>query len=350
MRLIEAEHTKDWRVALAPFARVDVCMMPEYHLAYAGRISGAKPVMWCFEHSGHHFIYPFLLTPVVLTDKGEQAHKTPYQDISSIYGYGGPLSTTEDAGFLARVWAAFDEWAAAQNIIAEFSRYSLYAQTQHYAHPRTEILPNRPSAVTHLPESTDELLGALNKKTRNMIRKAEKARLIAGKLDVAAHIHEFRALYEATMERNEAADFFVYDDTYYDLLMRLPENELRLFGVYEGDQMVAAVISLSHGEGALYHLGASLQEYANLGASNLALFEMSCDLLKSGVKFITIGGGRTTADDDPLYKFKQRNATHTDTFCIGKRIVDIRDYDDVKARWAELNGCAVDTDNLIFYR
>lgn len=343
--IIEASSTKEWRTALDYFERVDVCQLPEYHVAYSTRIKNSRPLLWCYEQGGNRFAYPFLLTPVILNDED-----TGYHDISSIYGYAGPLSMSQDKAFLGKAWAVFDAWATEHQVIAEFTRFSLYADNAGFAHPRTSVEVNRPQAVTNVPDNKDALFAILNKKTRNMIRKAEKSGLEARILNPGDHIKSFRKLYDETMDRNNAPDFFAYDDRYYDLLLSLPEGEVVLAGVYNEGRMIAAAMALVHGRGALYHLGASEQEYNNLGAGNFVLFEMQKFLLEQGVKFITVGGGRTTAPDDPLFRFKQSNAGSVLNFHIGKRIVDRDRYQDIVRRWEDLYRQKVDSRRLIFYR
>lgn len=341
-KILLPNQIEEWRETLQKFSRVDVCQLPEYNIAYARRIRNSQAFMWCYKDS---FCYPFLLTPVQISDENDKIHQTEYYDISSIYGYSGPLCN--DKSILKEAWSAFDDWSKEQKIIAEFTRFSLFAKTANNAHAETEVLNNRPSAVTYLD---GDLLQSLGKKTRNMIRKAEKSSLNAQELDPQKHITSFRKLYDKTMQRNKATDFFAYDDVYYDTLLSIPSEELRLFGVFDQDQIVAAAISLSHGGGALYHLGASLKEYSNLGAGNLALYSMSAALQQSGVKFITVGGGRTTALDDPLFRFKKSNASHVETFQIGKRIVNEKGYKEVVELWESLYKKPIETSNLIFYR
>lgn len=342
--LIKAEDTQDWRRALGVFARVDVCHMPEYHRAYATR-TGSRAVMWRYEDNNGIFCYPFMLTPVVISEKS-----LPYTDISSVYGYSGPLSTTENERFLNDAWAAFDTWAAKQNAIAEFTAFSPYAGTRAFAHTQTETELNRELAVSNLSGDEEALLSALGKKTRNMLRKAEKSGLEARELDLKKDLSIFRALYEETMDRNDAGDFFLYDDEYYGHLLKLPAGELRLFGVFEGDKMVAAALGLTHGENALYHLGASLPDYAKLGAGNLSLFAMTKAFMSSNITFINMTGGRTTADDDPLLRFKKSNATDTAPFYIGKRILDEAAYAEVVKAWEAHYNTKISSTKLIFWR
>lgn len=348
--LIPATDVREWRTHLSAFARADVCQMPEYHQAYETRTDNSKAVMWRFAYGTDEFCYPFLLTPVSVQGPDGVEHQTAYSDISSIYGYSGPLSTTGDKGFLDRAWRSFDEWCTNNKVIAEFIRFSVYADNRHLVHKECIVESNREVAVTFLPDSDEELLQGLGKKTRNMIRKAEQSGLIACELDVREWLPAFRALYDETMRRNQSPSFFDYNDHYYDLLLSLPPGELQLFGVFQGDRFVSSAMALVHGKGALYHLGASLQEFSSLGAGNLCLYEMSRSLRIQGVKFLNVGGGRTTDADDPLLRFKKSNATGTAPYYIGKRIVNSDGYQDVAKIWQDLYKTTTRPEKLIFYR
>jgi hypothetical protein len=349
--IIAAEARSEWRSALSVFARIDVCQLPEYHVAYSTRTAGSKPMLWRYVEGAESFCYPFLLTPASWRTLEKNRVDTGYSDISSIYGYSGPLSTTADQGFLAAAWKTFDGWAAAEaKVIAEFIRFSPHAGTKAFAHPATGIEANRDIAVSRLPPTEEALLAALDAKTRNMIRKAEKSGLEAKELEPREWIPAFRSLYDETMNRNSSPDFFFYDDTYYAHLLALPRGEFRLFGVLREGALISAAIALVHGEGALYHLGASRQEFSNLGANNLCLFRMSCALLRQGVKFLNLGGGRTTSADDPLLRFKKSNGTGLEKFHIGKRILDAAGYQAVADEWKRCFQTERDAAKLIFYR
>lgn len=348
--LIDAGSAAAWRAALAGFPAIDVCQTPEYHLAYATRTPGSRPLLWAYADGGQRFGYPFLLAPADWTRPDGGREETGWRDISGIYGYSGPLSTTEDPGFLGQAWAAFDAWAAEAKVVAEFIRFSPHAGTVRFAHPAGIVESNREIAVSRLPGSEPELFQALDAKTRNMIRKAEKAGLQARELDPGSWIGRFRELYDETMARNASPDFFSYDDAYWGRLLELPPGEFRLFGVFQGGELAAASIALVHGTGALYHLGASRREFSNLGANNLCLHRMGEALIASGVRFLNLGGGRTTAPDDPLFRFKRSNATGTETYRIGKRILDAGGYAGLMERWERTMGAAPGPGKMVFWR
>lgn len=347
-RLIAAAESNDWNTALAHVGEFDASCLAAYHLAYALRIAGSSALLWHFSEGGEHFVYPFLLTAVEVDGVA-----TGHTDISSIYGYTGPLATTADTAFIAAAWEAFDGYARTQKAVAEFVRFSPFNRNEGLAHPRATVLPNRDLAVSILPGSEDGLLGLLGPKTRNMLRKAERAGLTARELALPDYLPAFRALYAETMRRNSAPAFFHYDDAYWQHLLALGPLGLRLFGAFAGSgrgTLVAAAMGIAHGASGLYHLGASLPEHARLGAGNLSLYAMSCGLMAGGARFLNITGGRTPAADDPLLLFKRNNATTTATFYIGRRIVDSAAYNEVAAQWQRRHGVPPDPAKVIFWR
>lgn len=350
VNITEAAKTKSWREALKPFSKVDVCQLPEYHMAYSKREADSNALMWCYSEGEDYFCYPFLHTQISLITDDNKFIDTEYSDISSIYGYSGPLSTSADSGFLKKAWEAFDVWAKKNKVIAEFTRFSIYANTKLYAHPSSKIEFNRYAAVSYLPDNKEDLMGLLGSKTRNMIRKAIRSGLVSKELDPKEWLSKFRALYDNTMDRNQATFFFMYDDDYFNKLLSMPSNDVKLIGVFKGEEMIASAIAIIYQECALYHLGASKTEYSNLGSGNLCLFFLSQNLIDHGVKFLNLGGGRTTSDDDALYKFKKNNSTHVEDYSIGKRIIDKEGYEVLKRRWLAINTSNNHTNKLIFYR
>ena len=99
VKIISASSSKEWREELISFGDIDVCYLPEYHLAYENVLKSAKAIMWSFENEGNKFCYPFFISQIKLTSDEKLIH-TPYFDISSVYGYSGPLSTSSDTNFL----------------------------------------------------------------------------------------------------------------------------------------------------------------------------------------------------------------------------------------------------------
>ena len=348
--VVESTNCDKWREILSHFDRVDVCHLPEYHTAYASRISHASALLWFYQDAQNKFAYPFLLAPVFLTGPDGQRKPTPYFDISGVYGFSGPLSTTNDDTFLEGAWKRFDIWCEARKAICEFVRFSIYSENLEFAHHKCIVEPNRPISISKLPHSHEAYLSTMSSKTRNMIRRAWKNGLVARSVELSTGLQDFRSLYENTMRRNDASSFFSYDDRYYETLMRLPKDELILRGVFDGNRMVAAAIGLIRGKYGFYHLGASEQTASRVGAGNLALFDLAKGFIDLGVEFFNVGGGRTTDPNDPLFRFKKNNGTGVSQFFIGKRIIDEEGYKWVAKQWSNLYDSDKISNQLQFYR
>ena len=340
----------EWRNTIARFDDADACQLPEYYLAYLSKISGGVALIWYASDSHSEFCYPFILTSVANNQSSILNKYKDYYDICSVYGYSGPLGNNLTKEFLSRVWIEFDKWLIEKNVIAEFVRFSPYSENYKIAHSLSFIESNRKLAISYLPEKPEILFEMLGAKTRNMIRKAERSGLEAYELNTHEWLNQFQDLYNKTMIRNQAESFFMYDQPYYDELLKLPPNSLRFFGVFNGGNLVSAAMIVIHNKFALYHLGATDYHYASLGAGNLALWTSSVALIKSGIRYLNLGGGRSTDEKDSLLKFKLSNSTNEENFFIGKRIINLEKYNEIQREWKRLKGNAETACRLLFYR
>ncbi|MGE4348916.1 MAG: peptidoglycan bridge formation glycyltransferase FemA/FemB family protein [Candidatus Berkiella sp.] len=350
VQIISLNQTQKWYDVLSLFKASEPSFLPEYYRAYLSRDPSSRALLWFMQEDDFAFCYPFVISSISdKTDAFLQKYHQ-YKDISSVYGYGGPLVNEPKEDFLAKAWNYFDKWAQNEKIIAEFTRFSPYSQNHRFANPGTNIEINRQLAISYLPDSQEKFWQLLDSKTRNMIRKAQKQGLHVEEMPLN-HISLFQELYLTTMNRNAAADFFYYDIQYYKELMALDNNAIKLFGVYHQSTLVSAVIILIHNHCALYHLSATDSKYRSLGAGNLALWHISNVLIEQGISFFNLGGGRTTNVQDPLWKYKRSNSTSETDFYIGKRIINAEIYHEILDAWntAKDQTCPPSS-NLLFYR
>lgn len=346
IRIINALDSLSWRKNLINLKNLDVCYLPEYHLAYSTRLEQSQAILWVSEHEDKKFIYPFLKAPINLAG----LKKNFYYDISSVYGYSGPVSNARDKNFLEQSWKEFDSWAKDQKIVCEFLRFSFINNSHLLAHPNSEISFNRMSAYSDLSDDQNEFLNKLGPKTRNMIKKARKFNLVTKEVEFERYLDNFISLYEENMMKNNADDFFFYNQDYYKNLLKLDYSNRRLFAVFMEEEPIAYAMILEFGNNALYHLGTSKEQFNNLGVSNLYLFEISMLLKKEGKNIFILGGGRTENRDDNLLKFKEKNSNNLAEFFIGKRIIDMTAYEKIKLVWKKENSKNKDTQKLQFYR
>lgn len=348
-QIISINQAKKWHEALSLFNQCEPSFLPEYYKAYLSKSPQSKVLLWFMQEKDFAFCYPFILSPIAENSDALLQKYHQYHDISSVYGYGGPLVNECNQDFVAKAWSCFDEWAQSEKVVAEFIRFSPYSQNHRFAHPQASIELNRQLAVSYLPNSQEKFWQLLDSKTRNMIRKAQKHGLRAEEMPLSS-INLFQDLYLATMNRNAAPDFFYYDSHYYQELMALGNNALKLFGIYHQTTLVSAAMILIHNNCALYHLSATDSKYSALGAGNIALWHISNFLIEQGISFFNLGGGRTTNPQDPLWKYKRSNSIGETTFYVGKRIINTSIYHEMLDVWNTAKGQAHPPTNLLFYR
>ena len=343
--IIKPSDISAWKNILKRFKDIDCCFLPEYHLAYSTREEKCEALMFVAESGSSLFCYPFLMTQIPVDDSISQEK---LYDISSVYGYSGPLFSNHGTEFYNAAWNEFDSWARDHNIICEFLRFSFYHRNPHFAHPDTKISMNRINAVSYLNISLEQHEAILGSKTRNMINKASSEGIIVKHVEFRDYIKKFDEIYQELMISNNATKFFSYDDAYYNHLSKLSNDNLKLFGLFKNDEFVGGAIIVIYERYALYHLGVVSHRMEISGCSNLYLYEIWKYLKSVGISIFNLGGGRSEANDDPLLKFKMKNSNAREDFQIGTRIINREKYFSLKEKFVQ-NEMPIDESKLQFY-
>lgn len=332
---------KEWKNICKKINNLDFYYNPEFHNLYKLRYINSEPNAWVFSKKDKLFLYTFNLTQVL----SEKMNNKNIYDISSTYGFLGPVSNSNDEDFISEAWIEFDKWALKKNIILEFIRFNPLLNNHEIRHKDTSIEFNRFIAVSNFENGTQHFDKNIPSKTKNMIRKAKKNNFKTKKIDFKKYYKDFYSIYRETMSRNNAQKFFQYDLNYFNLLSNF--DETKFYGIFDNNKLIAGGIFFLKSNIASYHLGACKKEYLKFGLSNLYLYDASIDFCKKGVKFLNLGGGRTTDKEDSLLKFKRDNSTELRKFFIGKRILNNGIYDYLGKKFAKEKK---NNNNLIFYR
>ena len=100
--------------------------------------------------------------------------------------------------------------------------------------PKTILIPR--TLILDLNKGEPELLEAMNKKTRQYIRKSGREGLVIKKLKLPEDIAKCLTLYKQTAKR---AGFAIHDDLYYQDVHRYLEDSSVLFAAYHEGQPIA---------------------------------------------------------------------------------------------------------------
>lgn len=339
-QIIDCNHEEDWQ-DWARSCGGDVYYSLGYHQVY--RFAGGTPLAYCANIQGEKLFHPFIRTPV---------RETGLFDLESVYGYSGPLATSDDPAFLTEAFQGFDQWATGNNIVSEFIRFHPLLQSHHYGHPKMDLIKDRKTVAINLDQPEDALWADYEPAMRNRIKKAGKEGLVCTqtKGDITG---DFIDIYKQTMKHVDAADFYFFNDDYFNSLVDNLADTLCQFTVSHQGEAIAAAIFMGEGDYLHYHLGGSHPEYRTLAPNNLLFHTAICWGAKNGFKQLHLGGGRTNAPDDDLFRFKRRFSKSPASqvpFFIGKRIHDLDAYKKLADQWCEDNDKPQPKGHLQFYR
>lgn len=249
----------------------------------------------------------------------------PYYDLVTPYGYGGPVMEAVDESAKKELAAdfirAFGEYCRDGNIVSEFIRFHPVMGNAADFVDSYETAFMRNTIQTRLADSADPLMSEYSASVRRDIRKGLK-RGVEYKVTVnPENLDRFRELYFETMKRNEADDYYYFDEAYFaQCLDRLGPQLVTVEVSWRGMLIAMSLNFVS--DGMLHvHLTGSLEDYHHLYAPSIlqyALMQWGSD---NGIRLIHHGGGRTNEPDDKLYLYKKKYGKAQELeFHTGKKI------------------------------
>lgn len=312
----------------AYLSTLDIYYQPGF-LACDARMQGGTYELAVCTNETEIWVYPYIVLPIP---------ETGYFDISSPYGYAGPVATSED--ILSEAEALFvAHIAERKEIITEFVRYHyLYNDTHFFTQNCTNIL-NRKVVVlpTNDPEWiwTNEFSGT----NRNLVRKLEKEGYEWQITPFALEdVSAFREAYRANMVHSGATDFYFFEESFFQDLIEQLGEQLLFAKVEKGGVIFASALFFVSGKIVTYYLSARNLEHPKVPASNLLLSKMAFWAAENGMKYLNFGGGLSLDENDFLFKFKSNFSKHTRDFYIGKRIHQSHIYTELQQQYISRYG------------
>lgn len=346
-RLVTTQQPDDWLEALELQPHSDVYYLPEYHRAYELNGDGLAQAL-CAKRGDDHFFYPFLLRSIDRV--GDVLVNNSWCDIETVYGYSGPLSTTADPAFLREVWELVHEWCHHKNAIAEFIRFDPLLDNSTFVDQSYRVKLDRETVVMKLDCSEDELWNNYPGGQRAKIKKAIAGGLRCEELSLPEGLTAFADIYEKTMDRVGAADYYYFSRTYLDRLATGLGKRLRLFAVYDNARILAAALFFTFDNVIHYHLGGSEAAARELRPNNLLFHGVAQWGREHGYRWLHLGGGRTSLSDDSLLRFKGTFSTLRRSFYTGRKVHNPAVYESLCSQWLKQANRATRPDYFLLYR
>lgn len=259
-------------------------------------------------------------------------------DFETPYGYGGPISNSNDKEWNEKALNEIINYFASQNYLAGFLRFHPLLNNAELCRNSFAVIDDRKTIAIDTSATEEEIwMNQISSKNRNMIRKAEKNGLTFERDNEFKHIDEFKKLYNSTMSRLDADDFYFFGDEYYKKFIETFTGKGFLGCIKKDNEIISAALFMYENTWGHYHLAGSNREYSSLGANNLLLWKVACEMHKEGVNEFHLGGGTNGDEDNSLFKFKHSFSSNEKQFSIGKIVFNKDAYEDICSEWAKNN-------------
>lgn len=245
-----------------------------------------------------------------------------YYDIVTPYGYGGPIAeNVKDIGQLMLEYKeAFTKYCLDRNIICEFIRFHLYDNTDvrsNYYGESINLLDN--VVVDTQGDFESKIWMSYAHKVRKNVKKAIKNGLNIIIENNTNHLDDFLNIYNSTMDRNNADNYYYFNESYFCSITKLLPDNFMFFHVIKDGIICSTELVLCSEKYAYSFLGGTLNEYYGFRPNDYLKNEIIKWCNKTGRKYFILGGGYHK--DDGIYKYKKCFTSDSDVpFYIGRYI------------------------------
>jgi len=350
MKIVNYTNKSRWNQIVKSFSNWDVYYLNEYAVSFMLHGDGVPYLIYYSDESCR------ICQVIMKNDIGKSKFfsnclaQNKYFDISTPYGYGGPLSdgvVTEKSK--VNFTKKLNDFAKKNKIVTQFVRFHpLYQNHLDYEN----VFEIQVVKDTIFVDTTklDEINSNLDSKNRNMIKKAIKNG-VKVTIDYGSKIAEFIDIYESTMDENHARKYYYFEKSYYEyIISNMSENTIFFYASNENGEIISAAIFFFNDKYMHYHLSGTKKEYRSFASMNLILYEAALWANKNGIIQLHLGGGLNT--DDGLFRFKYKfNGKGKLPFAIGRNIFSKKTYDYLLKKRFELDSnFDKNNGNLIQYR
>lgn len=328
--LIEFQEKEKWQRVIGTFKNSDIYFQWGYISSFKIHGDGA-PFLFLYEDRNGRVANIFFLRDISKLDSFENKIETNrFFDISSVYGYGGPLYEGENLEVLAINYTySFNKFCFERNIVSEFIRFNPLIENHRLFMDLYDLTPIRKTIYLDLSKGEEYIWDNLKSENRTRIRKAIKNGIEVIKGRDVELIYKFIELYNQTMDRDKAAPYYYFENEFYNVIQEELYNNFLIFAAKYKEKIISASLVLFSDQYIHYHLGGSETEFMNLAPNNLLFFEIAIWASKKGIKKFHLGGGYS-GNDDSLFRFKKSfSKLEPLDFYIGRKIHNEQIYNEL---------------------
>jgi len=317
----------------------DIYHLPAYASLEANR-QGGRALGVLIHDNNTRLLLPWILIPTHIGGNKEPSINS--WDATSPYGYPAPLivgKTQNIDAFMDKALTTLKEEMASQKIATGFLRMHPLLQNQN------SVLNHHGTVVQHgetiwldLTLPNEELWRQTRKQTRNAINRLTAQGLTSRVDNSFTHYGYFRKIYYKTMNQADAANWYYFNEAYFQQLRDSLGKHLSLAIVEDGDGRICAGALFTETNGLVqYHLAATASDHPYRESMKLLLHFARTWFKERGNRAMHLGGG-LSAEHDSLFLFKSGFSKLRSPFHTWRTIFNENLYREAIQCWEEKSG------------
>jgi RimJ/RimL family protein N-acetyltransferase len=294
--IVRLEQEAEWKDLVKRALKYDFYHSWTYHSL--DNTSGI-PMLFVYEEGNDFIAIPLLKRDI---------RDSEYYDMSSVYGYSGPISNkdfhTLPSGFVYNFRSCFLDFLKDEKIVTVFSRLNPFFDQVELMGDFGGVVDNGKVVVLDLSLPIEEQRSAYQERVLRKIRTLRKKGYYVREANTGEDIKTFSAIYTLNMLRVDASNTYYFDEEYFKRLLDSEEYDARLVFVYDQNDypICGAIVVITNGIMQAHLLG-TREEYLGDSPAKLLTEEITILGRQLGVKYYNLGGGLGFKEDS-LFRWK----------------------------------------------
>ena len=292
-KTLSLDQKDQWNAIVRSMNQYDFYHLAEYHqLEHSG-----QPLLLYFSSNEISIALPVILCSI---------EGTKYKDITSVYGYAGPLSNQKNLdeqtvkNFQEQLLHFFDS----HQVVSVFNRlHPLFDNQILILSGLGDLVDTNQTVGIDLTLPEQEQKRQYARSIKYNINRLRRKNVLISRAQTKEEIDIFINIYRENMHRvNASKMYFFPNDYFYRFMEDLPASLFLAY--YEGKAISGTLFTTCQGI-VQAHLNATLNDYLRLSPLKLVWDSIRIDACEKKEKCLHLGGGVGGADDT-LFQFKTR--------------------------------------------
>ncbi|MDQ0594344.1 hypothetical protein QFZ37_002713 [Chryseobacterium ginsenosidimutans] len=319
---IEISDKQEWERVIKNCIFYDI-----YHTYFYHSLESSFPsVLFVSEFNDEMIAFPF---------KVRNIEDTGYFDLTSVYGYCGPIANKKfnilSKEHFTFFHQEFSNFCNKNHVVSVFSRLHPVCDYSTFFSDLGEVAAINKTVVINLDQSLESQIKQYRKSTKYEIRYLRERNFTIIETKSPSNIDNFIEMYYKTMEKVRAFDRYYYDRDYFHGFLNNDDYEVILLMAEQNGKFTAGAIFTIVGNVMQYHLATTAEDSIKDAPMKLILDEARIIAMKKNLQFLHLGGGFAGRDDDNLYLFKSGFSKNRLQFSVWKHITNIEQYNKLVA-------------------